>query len=76
MTLLMTFNITALYHYAECHNLFIVLLNVISLNVSMLSVMVLSVIMLTDIVLSIMVPFESDLINYCLGKILSLQGCQ
>ncbi len=49
----MTLSITALYQYAECPILFIVMLNVILTNVVMLSVIVLNVGMLCVIVLNV-----------------------
>ena len=55
----MTFSITTLYleyHYAECRDLFIVMLNAIMLSVVMLSVVMLSVVMLSVVMLSVVAP--------------------
>ncbi len=53
---IMTLSITTLCikcHYAECHNLIIVMLNVIKLSVIMLNVIKLSVVMLNVIMLNV-----------------------
>ncbi len=54
----MTLSITTLCHYAEyrcaeCHDLFIDMLNVIMMSVIMLSVVMLSVIMLSVVLLNV-----------------------
>ncbi len=43
----MILSITAICHYAECYDLFIVMLNVVVLSVVLLDIVVLSVIMLS-----------------------------
>ncbi len=43
-------------HYAECCDLFIVLLNVVMLNVILLSVVMMNGIMLNVVMLSVMAP--------------------
>jgi hypothetical protein len=54
MTLRITFCIQG--HFAECRDLFIVMLNAIMLSVVMLNVAILSVIMLNAAMLSVVMP--------------------
>ncbi len=58
----MTLSITTICHYAECRDLFIVMLNVILLSVIMVNVVILSVmlsvIMLSAIILSVEAPIK------------------
>ncbi len=49
----MTLSITMLYHCAECHILFIVMLDVVMLSINMLNVIMLSVDMLNVIMPSV-----------------------
>ncbi len=72
----MTLGITTLCHYtecccAECHILFIVMLNVIMLSVIMLNVIMLSVAMQNVIMLSVVAAFHAGV----LLAIWSIQRC-
>jgi hypothetical protein len=54
------YSTTKLYHYAECHVLFVVMLSVIMLSVVILSAMMVIVVMLNVTVLSVVAPCIND----------------
>jgi hypothetical protein len=56
----MKLSITMLLHYAECHVLFFVMLNVVMLSAAKLNVIMLSVAVLNAIMLSVVAPTKGQ----------------